>query len=432
MRPPLYLRTLTDDLDHWIRDGLVPPDNRDAILASVRSQKSGPSAVGILAMLGAIFMALAGLSFMAANWGAISKLWRLGFVLTMMWGAFDVAILALKQKTMAFAHAFALLGAALFGIGIMLVAQTFNISAHYPNGILIWSIGALGVAMAMQSRPILLFASMLAALWMLVSYWGPMPGNPLMLAYVPLFLGLWLIARKTKAIESVHVIVLSTLVLAINLMILYYPDDQNAPAVGALYGVMALALVLWAGIGRGRATFGAEALQMWSGIALLISSFLIQFSFTDTATKGSTTPGLLWAILACSGFVLTLGAAILISRSQRPKLRSFLVPVLAAITLLVAPWLDMLIGSVMAHMVYGAIFFAGAVLAILQGVQNHQKALLWIGGIAFAAEALYAYFETFKDLLSTSLFFFLGGALLLVMALIAMRFNKRLKGGGSA
>jgi len=430
MRPPLYLRTLTDDLDRWIHDGLVSSDNREAILASVQSRKSGPTAVGILAMLGAIFMALAGLSFMAANWGAISKLWRLGFVLAMMWGAFGIAILAIKQKTIAFAHAFALLGAALFGIGIMLVAQTFNISAHYPNGILIWSIGTLGVALAMQSRPILLFASMLAALWMLVSYWGPMPGNPLILTYVPLFLALWLVARKTQAIESVHVIVLSTLVLAINLMVLYYPSDQNAPAVGALYGVMALALILWAGIGRDRTVFGAGALQMWSGIALLISSFLIQFSFTDTVTKGSTNPGIVWIILASIGFTLTLGAAVLISRSQGAKLRSFLVPILAAITLLTAPWLDMMIGSVLAHMLYGAIFFAGAVLAILQGVQNHYRTLLWLGGIAFAAEALYAYFETFKDLLSTSLFFFLGGALLLVMALIAMRFNKRLKTGG--
>ena len=282
----------------------------------------------------------------------------------------------------------------------------------------------------MQSRPILLFASMLAALWMLVSYWGPMPGNPLMLTYVPLFLALWLVARKTQAIESVHVIVLSTLVLAINLMVLYYPSDQNAPAVGALYGVMALALILWAGIGRDRTVFGAGALQMWSGIALLISSFLIQFSFTDTVTKGSTNPGIVWIILASIGFILTLGAAVLISRSQGAKLRSFLVPILAAITLLTAPWLDMMIGSVLAHMLYGAIFFAGAVLAILQGVQNHYRTLLWLGGIAFAAEALYAYFETFKDLLSTSLFFFLGGALLLVMALIAMRFNKRLRTGG--
>ncbi|PHS28689.1 MAG: hypothetical protein COA84_00400 [Robiginitomaculum sp.] len=134
---------------------------------SVTIRKGGLTAVGILAILGAIFMALAGLSFVAANWGAIAKIWPFVFILALMWSAFGVCIYALKRKAMAFAHAFALLDAALFGVGVMLVAQIFNISAHYPNGILIWALGAMAVAHALQSRPVLLMASALTSLWML-------------------------------------------------------------------------------------------------------------------------------------------------------------------------------------------------------------------------------------------------------------------------
>jgi len=36
-----------------------------------------------------------------------------------------------------------LLGVILFGSNIMLIAQIYHIDSHFPNGVLMWSLGAL-------------------------------------------------------------------------------------------------------------------------------------------------------------------------------------------------------------------------------------------------------------------------------------------------
>jgi uncharacterized membrane protein len=44
-----------------------------------------------------------------------------------------------------------LLGTMMFGAGIWLIAQIYHIDEHYPNALLIWSLGALGLAWALPS-----------------------------------------------------------------------------------------------------------------------------------------------------------------------------------------------------------------------------------------------------------------------------------------
>ncbi len=429
MKPPLYKRTLTADLDRWIEDGLVPAKNRNTILASIGADKGNLSAVGILAMLGAIFMALAALTFIGANWGGISKIVRFGLVLALMWTALGVTLYALKRKTMAFAHAFALVAAALFGAGIMLVAQIFNISAHYPNGIFIWALGALAVAIAMPSRPVLLLSAGLTALWMQVSHIGPLGGlNPLIWLLVPLLVTLWAAARRMRAKDSVHIVVLTGIVWAIHILALAQRHEiLHDFEATTLFATLMLGVLLWAGIGRAHTVFGAGAGQLWGGSGLLISAFIVQFNFDHTTNIVAASTA--WLIGSAILLILIFVALLISRRAGRYRTVETIIPAIGAIMLFgVAPlhgYLDMFGIQVL----YGTMFFAGAVLALLKGAQNNQKRLLWLGGIAFATEALYAYFETFKDLLSTSLFFLIGGLLLLFMALIAMRFGKRLGKG---
>ncbi len=411
----------------------MPAASRDAILQSAGTQKGKISAVGVLAMLGAVFMALAALSFIGANWGGIAKIVRFGLVLGLMWGALGVALYALKRRAHAFAHAFALIAAALFGVGIMLVAQIFNIAAHYPNGIFIWALGALAVAVVMPSRPVLLLAAGLAALWMLVSYSGSLPGfNPLIWALLPLLMVLWAAARHLRAVDSAHVIVLTALVWATHLLA-QAERHQYLSEIEAisLFATMALALLLWAGLGRAKSIFGAPAAQLWAGLALLGSAFVLQYTFADFARE-AVAPGTLWSLLAGVLLLLISTAVMIAYQAKTLSLLEAAIPIIGGFFLLGISPLSIHLGEFTAQILYGAMFFAGAVLTLLKGARSGQKYLLWLGGIAFIAEALYAYFETFKDLLSTSIFFLIGGLLMLIMALIAMRFGKVLAKGGAS
>lgn len=432
MKPPLYWHTLKRDLEQWIEDGLVPANNRDAILARARTSKNNLTAVGIFAMLGAVFMVLAALTFIGANWGGIAKIVRFGLVLTLMWSALGVTLYALKHKQSVFAHAFALIATALFGVGVMLVAQIFNIAAHFPNGIFIWAIGALAVAIAMPSRPVLLLAAGLAALWMHVSYTGPLPGfNPLIWLLAPLLIALWAGARHLRAIASAHLITLTLLVWAIYLTGQAESHDYISEAEAiSMYAVFALTVLLWAGLGRAHNVFAAPAVQIWSGITLLITAFFVQFSFISseqTLPPHST----LWAFSSGVLLVLIGTAMVLAYRAKIYTLMEAAIPIASAIILLGISPLSASMGTFSAQIIYGAMFFAGALLSLIKGAQSGQTYLLWLGGVAFIIEALYVYFETFKDLLSTSIFFLVGGLLMLAIALIAMRFGKHFSKGAA-
>jgi uncharacterized membrane protein len=70
------------------------------------------------------------------------------------------------QRTIAeFLH---LIGTMLFGAGIMLIAQIYHIDEHFPNGILLWSLGALAMAYVLDSTPQLLLCAALFVVWQVI------------------------------------------------------------------------------------------------------------------------------------------------------------------------------------------------------------------------------------------------------------------------
>ena len=111
-----YLNRLRLDLDRWIEAGWVGADHREAILSDV-SQRSGQwSAASALAILGAILLGAAALSFVAANWADLPRILRILIILSALWAAHLGAGHALDNGQPTLGHALALLAAALFGM----------------------------------------------------------------------------------------------------------------------------------------------------------------------------------------------------------------------------------------------------------------------------------------------------------------------------
>jgi uncharacterized membrane protein len=85
-----------------------------------------------------------------------------------MWLAYAIAGRGLSASAGAsrvIAHAMLLLGVILFGANIQLIAQIYHIDTHYPNGILLWTLGALAVAWLVPSQPVAVAGLALATLW---------------------------------------------------------------------------------------------------------------------------------------------------------------------------------------------------------------------------------------------------------------------------
>ena len=157
--------SLKQDVARWQTAGWVTPDGARAIAAEIDSRTRSLSAASVFGILGAVLFAFAAMSFVAANWQEMSKLFRIVLLIGAMAGAYGLAGLMFQRGLPAFGHAAVLLGSCLFGANIMLISQMYHIDGHPPDAILVWAIGAIVAGVLIGSNPALALALVLLCVW---------------------------------------------------------------------------------------------------------------------------------------------------------------------------------------------------------------------------------------------------------------------------
>lgn len=110
----------------------------------------------MLGILGALVAGFGAILFFAANWSDIPRPLRVLLLLAGMVALFAAGFLLSEVRGTHpnIGHAFLFLGTVLFGASIFLVGQMYNVQAHDPLGFLLWSLGALAMAVVVRSGPI--------------------------------------------------------------------------------------------------------------------------------------------------------------------------------------------------------------------------------------------------------------------------------------
>lgn len=160
-----YARRLDRDLARWREAGWLTTDNEAAIRRDVASRSSKVELPYVLGILGAVLIGFGAMSFVAAHWDEMARLLRLALIFGGLFGAYGLAGILFEREHPAFAHAAVLVGVALFGAGIMLIAQMFHIDGNPPDGVLTWALGALLAGVVLKSNPALALAMLLMGLW---------------------------------------------------------------------------------------------------------------------------------------------------------------------------------------------------------------------------------------------------------------------------
>lgn len=158
-----YKRRLRRDVTRWQSSGWVSEEGGRAILADAESH--GIALAPALAMLGAVLIAFAAMSFVAANWQDIPKVIRLGILIAALWAAYGASAAFFRRGHEAMGHAALVLGCALFGANIMLIAQMYHMEGNPPDAVLTWALGTLLAGYLLRSGPALALAMALVALW---------------------------------------------------------------------------------------------------------------------------------------------------------------------------------------------------------------------------------------------------------------------------
>ncbi|WP_339749494.1 DUF2157 domain-containing protein [uncultured Maricaulis sp.] len=423
-----YRARLARDLERWIAAGWVEASHRPAILGDVAAQPGRWNAAGALAILGATLLAMSALSFVAANWDAMPRLLRFATIILALWASLLGAGRAFDRKAPVIGHALALLGAALFGAAIMLTAQTFNLTSFRNTAVLIWAVAAGGIALTLPSRPVLILATGLGALWAGLEALNPYAPGAAVWAYLPVWGVTAVLAHRIGSRVALNLLAPALFLWIAHLLWTQAAADR----IGELEAFSAAILIaakigLIAAWGRDRGIDGGGILAGWGVALAVLGAHLLQWPLDETTLNDAGSGSGLYVAIAVVSLLVIAAIAwrrVADGTASRNAALTYLAAGLVAASI---PWLVEAAtpgGLIAVRILVGAVFYALCVAMIVQGTRPGQSLVGGIGISGFVLQTLYVYAETFSGLLDTALFFLVGGAILFLLSLGMLRLRR--------
>ncbi|MGV8997897.1 MAG: DUF2157 domain-containing protein [Parvibaculaceae bacterium] len=412
----IYLKRLAQDLEKWVERGWVTPANAQAILTDANGGAGARHVPQILAIMGAVLVGFAVMSFVAANWSDIPKIIRLLMIFSAMWIAWGAAFVADRKGHKSYAEAGVIAGLAMFGANIMLIGQIYHVSSSSPEWVFLWSLVALAAAWSLPSRAALATTYLLAMLWVVWAFEGHEQIS--WAFFIPWVLATWLTVRLSWR-AGLHLAMLTLWVWA----------GVNAEALQALAGCGTSSLI---------ALFALVALVQWV-LGLRLSSTSVRFgsllenygmliAFAAVATfqldDNYANAGVLWYALALVALAAIGALAFGEVAARRLSMRDYGGLAALGFGTLAYPFIAQHHG--LAPLVYGALMLALSVWLVAYGTARNHRFAINGGLFAFTAECLYLYFQTLGSYLNTAAFFAIGGVLLIAGSLILPKLRRRL------
>lgn len=160
-----YRKRLDHDLVHWRDAGWITPEGESAIRRDLEKSVRTLGLANALAILSAVLIGFAVMSFVAANWQDMPRILRIGMLIAALWASYGLAAMLARRGMTGFAHAAILLGVGIFGGSIMLISQMYHMDGNPADAVLLWAGGALLAGVALRSNPSLAFAMVLVVYW---------------------------------------------------------------------------------------------------------------------------------------------------------------------------------------------------------------------------------------------------------------------------
>ncbi len=398
-----HLEWLRQELVRWQHEGLISNDQALRILGTYQGQEAlivrtqtQRRIVAVLAALGAILVGLGVILFFASNWEAIPQWNRFAIILISTAGAYALGYrLRFSRGYVGVGSAVLLLGALLYGAGIFLVGQIFNVEAEPHYGLLLWAIGILPLGYLLPLNGIITLGAVVVTAWVLVvSVLGPerygfydalLPIRTTLAAGIALYgLGqLHIRHPATKAFGRPYLVIGALVAFSV-----FYTYVLSVTSLGGL----AVA---------GRSLPGPLALLQFGTLLLAVVILLGNFVLD---------PDRAWGSMEAAALVILL----VVPWMTPPGIRN--VAAAAGDGSQRLTWL----------LVSNLLFFGACLGAAVLGVHRRDRALVNIGLVFFAIGVATRYIDIIGKILNTSLFFIGGGLLLLGGGWLVERTRRRL------
>lgn len=157
-------------IKEWLESGTITQEQAQKMMTDVdqksKEERSNKFIVAI-STIGAILLGIGAIIFVASNWVVMPDLIKVLILLGSTFGAYYLGYLFKydKKNLPKVGVSLLFLGALLFGASIFLIAQIYHINANAHALILIWLIGVLPLVYAFRSEPITTLSSLLFFIW---------------------------------------------------------------------------------------------------------------------------------------------------------------------------------------------------------------------------------------------------------------------------
>ena len=388
----IFRRNLEKEMDQWLKEGIILPDQKERILArysllETAHEKAGPGRlITTLSILGSILVGVGVILFIASNWSALPNWGRLFIVFSSMLTSYGFGYY-LRYEARSYPKVGAsliLLGSLIFGAGMFLIAQIYHITVHYPNGPLLWGLFVLPLAYLLRFKSLISLAILVLLIWlgMEAHLQASQPSYLETVSFVPLYFmagitlwGVGLVHREWEALEIV-----SSPYILIGTLITFF--------AGYL-----LTFNLYGGRFESSGFFA-----FYPGIAVLFLVAVTVRCLLGEKEKAWIPETLGLVVLMASIVYLSLFFPKASPPSVRGDLRLFL----------------------------NILFALEIVGLIILGFIRRYPVYVNIGLLFFALDVIARYFDFFWELLPRSLFFVVGGLLLLFGGILLERKRRKI------
>ncbi len=407
-----YAKRLDRDLKRWLEKGWLTEEGYQAILAEQAEGTKIPASAA-LAAVGAVLLGFAAISFVAANWAEIPRLYRVAILTAALWAAYASAAYLYKRGLPGFAQAAVLAGALFFGACVMLVSQMYHIGhERLPDLILLWVLGAGAAGILFRSSLTLACAMVLAGVWFYVET-GFVP-REVHWHFLPVWAALAGAIAWNRSGIGLHIAaaVLTVWIVRAGIVSPSHPYTivaaMGAAAVLACSGVMAAA---------------ESMLARQIAVRAIPYAMIVSFGGLLPQDPLSNAPLVEAALAIAAGIAL---AALMLSRANTHLQQAL--PILFAYALCVSFYglcniqffRQIQLGTMV---MAAALTFAILAGALICGIQIRSRLVMWLAYAGLVAEILTLYFEKLGTLINTSLFFLVTGTAIFALASVLMRYG---------
>jgi uncharacterized membrane protein len=416
--PSSWTAQLKVESESWVAGGQITAEQRTAILALYPESPGAERdrLILILSLLGALLVGAGVILYFAANWPRLGSGLKVSSILVAVAAAYGSGyyLQFVKGSYPRVGAALVFLGALFYGAGIWLIAQIFHLSGD-ATGFLIWGLGILPVAWVARSRPVLWLSGLTLTIWTVQTQeayrsWNLAFPFLLILTLVPL-------ARLLKDHWAEAGILLATFLwLALNMGQLGGRGDAGMLLVAqaaVLYGLGAFLEGLagerasYLGVGAVLTLFGLYLLTMKLGAEAAPSLFAQGY------------PGV------AAGLILLAAAGAAARAYWRQGEKARLVPLVGAVILVGAAAVSPVMGLVPRLIAFNLLLFGLEIGLIVWGVARRAGLLVNIALLGFVVHLITRYFDLFWGTIDRSLFFVIGGLLLIGGGLFLERNRRR-------